>query len=42
MRDAAGALHRVELEKEADDGLELAFTEALFDDVSATIVRSVS
>ena len=31
MRDAAGALHRVELEKEADDGLGLAFTEALFD-----------
>ena len=31
VRDAAGALHRVELEKEADDGLGLAFTEALFD-----------
>ena len=31
VRDAAGDLHRVELEKDADDGLGLAFTEALFD-----------
>ena len=31
VRDAAGALHRVELEKDADDGLGLGFTEALFD-----------
>ena len=31
VRDAAGTLHRVELEKDADDGLGLAFTEALFD-----------
>ena len=31
VRDAEGALHRVELEKDADDGLGLAFTEALFD-----------
>lgn len=31
VRDSAGALHRVELEKDADDGLGLAFTEALFD-----------
>ncbi|QNI83492.1 hypothetical protein SynRS9907_02679 [Synechococcus sp. RS9907] len=31
VRDAKGALHRVELEKDADDGLGLAFTEALFD-----------
>ena len=31
VRDANGALHRVELEKDADDGLGLAFTEALFD-----------
>ena len=31
VRDAAGELHRVELEKDADDGLGLGFTEALFD-----------
>ena len=31
VRDAAGQLHHVELEKEADDGLGLGFTEALFD-----------
>ena len=31
VRDAAGQLHRVELEKDADDGLGLGFTEALFD-----------
>ena len=31
VRDAKGALHQVELEKDADDGLGLAFTEALFD-----------
>ena len=31
VRDAAGRLHRVELEKDADDGLGLGFTEALFD-----------
>lgn len=31
VQDSAGALHRVELEKDADDGLGLAFTEALFD-----------
>ena len=31
VRDAAGALHTVELEKDADDGLGIAFTEALFD-----------
>ena len=31
VRDTAGELHRVELEKDADDGLGLAFTEALFD-----------
>ncbi|MFM7677153.1 MAG: TIGR03279 family radical SAM protein [Synechococcus sp.] len=29
--DAGGSLHRVELEKDADDGLGLGFTEALFD-----------
>ena len=29
--DASGELHQVELEKDADDGLGLAFTEALFD-----------
>ncbi|HGY5534844.1 MAG TPA: PDZ domain-containing protein, partial [Prochlorococcus sp.] len=31
VRDAAGQLHVVDLEKDADDGLGLAFTEALFD-----------
>ena len=31
VRDSAGELHCVELEKDADDGLGLAFTEALFD-----------
>ena len=31
IRDAAGALHQVDLEKDEDDGLGLAFTEALFD-----------
>ena len=31
IQDAAGEEHRVELEKDADDGLGLAFTEALFD-----------
>ena len=31
VRDSAGELHRVEFEKDADDGLGLAFTEALFD-----------
>ena len=31
VRDAAGALHTVDLEKEPDDGLGLQFTEALFD-----------
>ena len=31
VRDAAGAHHEVDLEKDADDGLGLAFTEALFD-----------
>ena len=31
VRDTAGELHNVELEKDADDGLGLAFTEALFD-----------
>ena len=31
VRDAAGELHQVDLEKDADDGLGLAFTEALFD-----------
>ena len=31
VRDAAGDLHEVDLEKDADDGLGLAFTEALFD-----------
>ena len=31
VRDAAGAFHEVDLEKDADDGLGLAFTEALFD-----------
>ena len=31
VRDARGELHAVTLEKEADDGLGLAFTEALFD-----------
>ena len=31
VRDSAGAMHCVELEKDADDGLGLAFTEALFD-----------
>ena len=31
VRDNAGALHCVEFEKDADDGLGLAFTEALFD-----------
>tara|TARA_B100002051_G_C16743311_1_gene645756 strand:- start:2684 stop:4081 length:1398 start_codon:yes stop_codon:yes gene_type:complete len=29
--DSAGVLHQVDLEKDADDGLGLAFTEALFD-----------
>ena len=31
VRDSAGELHCVELEKDADDGLGLGFTEALFD-----------
>ena len=31
VEDPQGSLHRVELEKEADDGLGLAFREALFD-----------
>jgi len=31
IRDAAGVLHQVDLEKDEDDGLGLAFTEALFD-----------
>jgi putative radical SAM enzyme (TIGR03279 family) len=31
VRDTAGELHSVDLEKDADDGLGLAFTEALFD-----------
>ena len=31
VRDASGELHQVDLEKEADDGLGLGFTEALFD-----------
>ncbi len=31
VRDRAGELHRVAFEKDADDGLGLAFTEALFD-----------
>ncbi len=31
VRDAAGDLHQVDLEKDADDGLGLGFTEALFD-----------
>ena len=31
VRDSSGELHRVELEKDADDGLGLGFTEALFD-----------
>ena len=31
VRDAAGVVHRVDLEKDADDGLGLGFTEALFD-----------
>ena len=31
VRDTAGELHLVDLEKDADDGLGLAFTEALFD-----------
>ncbi|QEY32933.1 TIGR03279 family radical SAM protein [Synechococcus sp. RSCCF101] len=31
VQDASGALHRVALEKEIDDGLGLAFSEALFD-----------
>ena len=31
VRDSAGQLHCVELEKDADDGLGLGFTEALFD-----------
>ena len=31
VRDTAGELHCVDLEKDADDGLGLAFTEALFD-----------
>ena len=31
VRDSAGELHQVEFEKDADDGLGLAFTEALFD-----------
>ena len=44
VRDAKGELHRVELEKDADDGLGLAFTEALFDGLRQcnTTVRSVS
>ena len=31
IRDAAGALHQVDLEKDEDEGLGLVFTEALFD-----------
>ena len=31
VRDATGAFHQVDLEKDSDDGLGLAFTEALFD-----------
>ncbi|MFO7628915.1 MAG: TIGR03279 family radical SAM protein [Prochlorococcaceae cyanobacterium] len=31
VQDPAGSLHRVELEKDADDGLGLEFSEALFD-----------
>jgi len=31
VRDAQGELHQLDLEKDADDGLGLAFTEALFD-----------
>ena len=31
VRDTNGELHRVDLEKDADDGLGLGFTEALFD-----------
>ena len=31
VRDAAGDLHEVDLEKDADDGLGLEFSEALFD-----------
>ena len=31
VRDVSGALHQVDLEKDADDGLGLGFTEALFD-----------
>ncbi len=31
VRDAAGELHEVDLEKDADDGLGLEFSEALFD-----------
>jgi len=31
VMDAAGELHQVDLEKDADDGLGLQFTEALFD-----------
>ena len=31
VRDASGVLHQVDLEKDADDGLGLGFTEALFD-----------
>ncbi len=31
VRDASGELHQVDLEKDADDGLGLGFTEALFD-----------
>ena len=30
VRDAKGELHQIDLEKDADDGLGLAFTEALF------------
>ena len=31
VRDATGVFHQVDLEKDSDDGLGLAFTEALFD-----------
>ncbi len=31
VRDASGEFHQVDLEKDADDGLGLGFTEALFD-----------
>ena len=31
VRDVSGVLHQVDLEKDADDGLGLGFTEALFD-----------